>query len=144
MQSPRPERYPVEQRMSFECIQVFHPICGIFSPGFDGLMRSTSPGNQPRPGVTDTRVRVPPSVACRRRCRERRALFADTPLERVDHARLHQGRAGNRRMRRLRQHNPVSARNNFRIAGDRDRLLMPAFASGALKAFAAECRLPEP
>jgi hypothetical protein len=31
------------------------------------------------------------------------------------------------------QHNPVSARNNFRIAGDRDRLLMPAFASGALK-----------
>jgi hypothetical protein len=73
---------------------------------------------------------------------ERRAPFADTPLERVHHAwncieaapaigeRADSG-----------QHNPVSARNHFRIAGDRNRLLMPAFTSGALKSLSGRMQI---
>jgi hypothetical protein len=65
---------------------------------------------------------------------ERPTLVAHTPFERIDHARDYiQSAPAIGECADSGQHNPISARNHVRIARNHDCLLVPAFASGALK-----------
>src|SRR5262249_53494755 len=75
---------------------------------------------------------------------ERLALFANTLLERLDHARNFIEAATTICKRTdSRQHNAVSTRHHIGIAGDCDRLFLPAVARGAFESLSSRMQIAE-
>ena len=120
-------------------------MCGILRAGSAGSMRRTSPGIQPRPGVSpNSSPRVASSCMPTQmprngapRCVPLRVIASITPGTRLEAA--HAGREG----ADARQHHAVGAGDRLGIGGDARSRSAPAAAT-ALSAFSAERRLPDP
>ncbi len=99
-------------------------------------MPSTSPGIQPKAlGDFVFAAARRPSAACRRRCRRTAGPLAHRFVQRVDHAghRVEAAPAIRRRRRRPAAPRGRRARDRVGIAGDHDRLIVPALARRALE-----------
>ena len=110
-------------------------MCGIFRPGSFGVMRSTSPGIQPRPGVTSIfAAALGHELHADTNAEKRPALLADALVQRLDHAgnRIETAPAI-RKGADAGQHHAVGARDRVGIAGHHDRLIVAALARGALE-----------